>query len=176
MAAPIVMAIPLDPEALNRQMQAAAKMFRLVPRELMIPNFRLAFLVPAGEAVEVPFELPFNYVCTRRSPLRFESTHYSKDITVDIWVDEPKNKVNPYPMPLDHPFEVDFGTHYVKEHLVHITIENGTDVDATVTLHVVAHIMSRRLYDEWYAPIIRFAQEQLDKVAAMGVAARAVQV
>ena len=78
---PISLSIPISPDSLNYQLQAAAHLLRFGDYRVIIPTYRLVFLVPAGGVVEIPFELPPNMLCTRRYPIRFESDHYSKDIT-----------------------------------------------------------------------------------------------
>jgi hypothetical protein len=157
---PISLSLPLDPEFLNRQLQAVS---HRLGGMLMIPTFRLVFLVPAGATVEVPFPLPPKHVCTRRAPLRFEGSYYHKDITIDVKCD--RRIVNPYPMPLTGPFEVDFGMYYVKRERVDITIRNGTTVDAEVTFQVMPHIMHVDLYESWYRPLTELAYEILDWIA-----------
>lgn len=158
------LSIPIDPENLNRQMQAAARILEQIePNILMIPNYRLTFLVPAGGQVTIPFALPRGYVCTRRSPLRFESDYYNPNLTVDVYCDD--RKVNPYAMPLTSPFEIDFGVYYVKFVRVDIVLTNNTTVDANVTFQVIPHIMKIKVFENWYLPIVRKSQEMLDMFA-----------
>jgi len=160
---PVTLSVPIDPEFLNRQMQAASP--RLAGG-LRIPNYRLAFLVSAGETVEVPFPLPKGFTCTRRSPLHFDSDYYHEDLTVDVSVDGVK--INPYAMPLTASFEVDFGTYYIKRERVDITFTNDTNTDATVSFQVIAHLMTDDIYASWYAPLVDSAQELLTTLAKAG--------
>ena len=153
---PISLVVPIDPEALNRQMQAVSPRLR---GSLKIPNYRLSITVPAGIIVEIPFPLPSGFTCTRRSPLSFTSTYYSPDITIDIYCDG--EKINPYPMPLTGGFDVDFGTYYVKRKRVDIIFTNNSVSDATITFQVIPHIIRDRLYDEWYEPLVNTAYDLL---------------
>jgi len=157
-----ILSVIIDPEQLNRVMQANS--YRLAPAELMIPTFRLAVLVPAGEEVELPLLLPEGYVCTRRYPITFSSNYYSEDLLVDLSVDG--RKVNPYPMPLTGRFDVDFGAYYVKFHDVTINIYNNTTRDVTVTVQCSGHFIKEdRQYHNWYKPIIEFAYDLLTELA-----------
>jgi len=160
---PITLSVPIDPEFLNRQMQAASPQ---LTGGLRIPNYRLAFLVSSGETVEVPFPLPTGWTCTRRSPLQFDSDYYHENLTVDVYCDG--MKVNPYAMPLTAPFEVDFGVYYVKKERIDITFTNNTDTDATVSFQVIANLMTDDLYANWYEPLVSSAQELLTTLARAG--------
>ena len=158
---PITVTIPLDSEFLNRQLQASAEFF--APEDIKIPNFRLTFFVAADKTIEVPFLLDGGYVCTRRSPLLFESNYYHVNITVDVFVGD--KKINPYPMPLTHPFEVDFGIYYVKRTRVNIIITNKSKTGAEITFQVVPNIIRQKIYETWYMPLIRKSYELLKKIA-----------
>jgi len=166
-AVSLTLSIPLDPEYLNRQLQAVAHQLRGM---MMIPNFRLTVLVPAGMTVEIPFPLPKGYVCTRRSPLHFESDYYSRDITIDVFCDG--IKVNPFPLSLTGPFDVDFGMYYVKKERVDIVIRNASTTDAEVTFQVIPHIITRELYEEWYEPLTRMAFDVLSEMVKVRRLAR----
>jgi len=156
----VTLSVPIGPETLNRQLQAAAHKFR---GEFDIPNYRLTFAVPAGGEVSVPFPLAPKWVCTRRSPLHFDSDYYDKDLTVDVYCD---NKlVNPSPLRLTAPFDVDFGIYYVKKKRVDITITNDTDTDANVTFQVIPNLIRESMYREWYKPLIDKAYDMLTKFA-----------
>jgi hypothetical protein len=162
MSQPIILVAPIEPETLNRMLQAASH--RLTPEDLLIPNYRLSFFVAAnGGRVTIPFPLPAKRICTRRAPLRFESDYYDPRLTIDVYCDE--KKVNPYPLALTAPFEVDFGVYYTKKLRVDIVINNNTPVDATVTFQVIPHIISEKLYNEWYRPLIDAVFDSLQELA-----------
>ena len=156
----ITLSIPLDPESLNRQLQAVSPRMR---DDIRIPNYRLTYFVKAGGTVEVPFTLPVGFFCTRRSPLRFESNYYHKDLLVEVKCDGAS--VNPYSLRLTAPFEIDFGTYYLKRERIDITFKNNTVNDAEVTFQVTAHIISNKIYHDWYEPIINVSYELLKAVA-----------
>lgn len=159
---PLIVVAPVEPETLNRMLQAASH--RLSPEDLAIPNFRLPVFVPAGGSVKIPFPLPPGKLCTRRAPLRFESDYYDPNITIDVYCDE--KKVNPYPLVLTGPFEADFGIYYTKKLRVDIVINNKTSVDALVTFQVIPHIISEKLYNEWYRPLVDVVFDVLSGIAA----------
>ena len=160
--AEVILSVPIDPEMLNRMMQANSPNLR--GKWLMIPVYRLTFLVPAGQKVVIPFALPDGWVCTRRSPLRFESNYYDVNITIDVYCDD--HKVNPYPMPLTHPFDVDFGVYYVKFSEVKIVFMNNSDKDAEITFQVTPHLIKEyEMYYGWYKPIIEHAYDILTRMA-----------
>ena len=159
----LTLSVPFEPETLNRMMQAATAWINEPEAKVRIPNYRVTVLVEAGGETWIPFPLPQNWVCTRRAPIRFESDYYSRLITVDVYCDGAK--VNPYPMPLDHPFEVDFGAYYVKRHRVDIYVKNDSDADAHVTFHVVAHLIRKDLYDDWYEPLTKLGWDFLTALA-----------
>lgn len=143
---------PISPESLNDQLQAAAEKLR---DSVKTPNYRLSLFVPAKSVLEVPFSLPRGWICTRRSPLRFESSYYGTDLLIDVYCD--KERVNPFPMPMTGPFDVDFGQYYVKRREVKIVITNNSSTDAVVTFQVVPFLISEELYAKWYRPLIELS-------------------
>ena len=161
MMAPVVLAVPLDPEQLNRMMQANSP--RLMNKWLKIPTYRLAFAIPANTTVEIPFPLPKGWVCTRRSPLIFQSYFHDENVLIDVWVDD--RKVNEYPLPLTADFELDFGQYYVKRVEVRIIVTNNTSTSFTLTVHVTAHLIKETYYNDWYDPIIEAGYDALTKLA-----------
>lgn len=158
----VILSIPLSPEALNLQLQAAAAE-KLIRGPIISPNFRIPILVRAGQEVHVPILLPKGWICTKRSPISFQSNYYSIDITVEIKVDDVP--ITPYPMPLDHPFEVDFGVYYVKKKGVYIILRNNSDRDAIITFQVVPNLITEALYESWYRPLIEYSWEITSKLA-----------
>lgn len=166
----IVFAFPLSPETLNLQLQAVAE--KLLKGPLMSPNYRVPVLVKAGKEVHIPFYLPKDWICTKRTPLSFQSNYYSTDITVQVFVDD--TPITPYPMPLDHPFEVDFGVYYVKKKGVYIILKNNTSTDATITFQVVPNLMTKMLYESWYRPLMEYSWELTSKLANEYLRARKI--
>ncbi|MBW2674950.1 MAG: hypothetical protein JRD89_16310 [Deltaproteobacteria bacterium] len=157
-----VISVILGPEQLNDVMLANSP--KLVPSLMRIPTFRLTFLVPAEEEVEIVLSIPEDFVCTKRRPLKFSSDYYDVDLLVDVSVDG--WKVNPYPMPLTGEFDVDFGAYYVKFHDVTIRIYNNTSVDVHVTVQCMGHFIHRRqLYERWYKPITELVYDMLGRLA-----------
>jgi len=144
-------------------MQVVPEMF---PKKLEIPNYRLPILVPAGEKVHIPFTLPTAptpMICVRRSPLTFESNYYHQDITIDVEVDG--RRVNPYPMPLTHPFSVDFGIYSIKRYRIDLLFTNDTGTDALISFHVVPHLITTDVFDRWYNPLIMLGYRTLTDLA-----------
>jgi hypothetical protein len=84
-------------------------------------------------------------------------------LVIDVLCDG--EKVNPYPLPLTAPFEVDFGVHYVKFERVDIIIMNNTTTDAEVTFGVIPHLIHNELYTKWYSRIIDKAYDMLTLLA-----------
>ena len=156
----MTLSLPIDPEILNRQMQAASP---LLGGKLMIPNYRLCILVPAGEKREIPFKLPSGFYCTRRSPLHFDSDYYRNNITINVSCDG--RKINPFPLPLTAPFSVNFGLYYLKKYDVVIELINNATTDANISFMVIPHLMDKELYDTWYFPIVKASQERLTALA-----------
>lgn len=156
--------IPLDSELLNRQMQGVAP--ELVGA-LLLPNYRVTIMVPAGITVRTVLTIPIGFVCTRTVPLDFISTYYHKDITINVWVD--KVRVNPYPLPLTGPFSINLGIQYIKREAIEIEIINATTVDIEVTYHVLPHLMRSDVFEKWFSPLLKLGYDMLTKVKELGI-------
>jgi len=158
----LVLSLPISPDILNMQLQAAAPELAGGTRT---PVFRLCFVVPAETKVTVPILIPKGWICTKREPLSFESYYYHHNLTVDVAVDEVK--INPFPMPFTGAFSIDFGRYYVKRKSVELTFSNATTTPVTVTFQVTAHLVREDIYLNWYEPIIRISQRYLDSLKTM---------
>lgn len=142
---PIPVVMPMEPEVLNRILQAYAGER---PGEFFFPNYQMSILVPAGNTVIFTYWMPSNFVCTRQTPWEIASDYYHPDLTLMLYVDE--ESVTPYPAALTKLTAFNFGEHYVKRRSVGMTITNNTARDATVTFFTFCSIMHVRIYNEWY--------------------------
>jgi hypothetical protein len=161
-----VLAAPIDPEALNRHLQAVGHMLRdpVLGDQVLTPNFRLAVLLPAFMAIMLVIVVPSGWVCTRqRGFLRIESNYYSENILVTIKSDG--RDVTSTPFPLTGPIDIDFGVYYVKRDRVEILMINLTGTDATITIHLSPNLLRDTIYDTIYEPVIRRAHELLLELA-----------
>jgi hypothetical protein len=152
--APIPAVIPMEPETINRIMQAYAGER---PGEFFFPNYQLTFLVPAGHTVVFVYNMPRNFVCTRQVGSKIRSDYYSPDIQVNLSVDG--RVVTPYPAALTEPFDFDYGEHYVKRRDVTIQMTNNSARDAHLTFFTFCSIIHVDVYERWYRLLIA---EQVD--------------
>jgi len=154
---PATIIVPLDPEVLNRALQA------VMPRgKVMFPTWRIAWSCPAGTTTETPLLLPEGFLCTRREA-RLYSTYYSKDIVIYVYVDD--KLVTPYGLTMTGAAVLDFGEFFVKRRKVDVNTVNNSTTDAIITLEVVASLVEKSFYEEWYAPIIDYMYRGLSEIA-----------
>jgi len=153
--------VTINSEDLNTIIQAAAR-----EGDTMFPTYQASVLVPAGQSVTVDFNIPKDFVDTKRKPLYISSDYYDPDITVDVIVDYTK-KVTPSKLSLTVPLEVDFGSLYVKRQAVTLVINNGSTVDVTVTYRIEAALLHVSLYEDWYRLIVDYAVSRLSEIARL---------
>lgn len=146
---PVPAVIPMEPEIVNRIMQAYAGDRQ---GEFFFPNYQLTFLVPAGGAVTFVYNIPSNFICTRQKYSRILSDYYHPDITVMLYVDDAS--VTPYPASLAQPLEFDYGEHYVKRRNVTIEMTNDSARDAHLTFFTFCSIIHVDIYERWYRLLI----------------------
>jgi hypothetical protein len=161
-----VLAVPIDPEALNRHLQAVSHMLRdpVVGDQVVTPNFRLAVLLPSYTAVMLVIVVPSGWVCTRqRGFLRFESNYYSENILITVKSDG--RDVTSTPFPLTGPIDLDFGAYYVKMDRVEVSLINLSGVDAMITVQISPNLMRDTIYNTIYEPVTRRAHELLVELA-----------
>jgi hypothetical protein len=158
----VVFTAPLDPEALNRHLQAVSHMLRdpVLGDQVLTPSSRFTVLLPAYTAVLLVILVPSGWVCTKqRGVLRVESNYYSENITVAVKSDG--RDVTATPFPLTAPLELDFGAYYVKRDRVEVLMHNYTGVDATVIIQLSSNLLRENIYNTIYEPVTRRAHELL---------------
>jgi len=153
--------VTINSEDLNTIIQAAAR-----EGDTMFPTYQASVLVPAGKSVTIDFNIPDNFVDTKRKPLYISSDYYDPDITVEVIVDYSK-KVTPSKLSLTVPLEVDFGSLYVKRRAVTLAVNNGSTVDATITYRIECALLHVSLYDDWYRIIVDYAVSRLSEIARL---------
>ncbi len=151
---PIPAVIPMEPETVNRIMQAYAGER---PGEFFFPNYQLTFLVPAGATVVFIYNIPANFVCTRQKYSKILSDYYHPDIAVMLYVDGAS--VTPFPASLAQPLEFDYGEHYVKRRNVTIQMTNNSARDAQLTFFTFCSIIHVDIYERWYRLLV---EKQVD--------------
>lgn len=154
---PVPAVIPMEPETINRIMQAYAAEH---PGEFFFPNYQLTFLVPAGGTVTFVYNLPENFVCTRQIGSKIHSDYYNFNITVNLSVDG--RLVTPYPAALTEPFDFDYGDHFVKHRNVTIEMINGSARDAHITFYTFCSIIHIDVYERWYRLLLNKQVNCLD--------------
>ena len=153
--------VPLDPEGLNGAIQAMR-----LKGMTMFPQTRLAWAIPAGVTTDFILTVPANYVDTRRVCL-ITSDFYDPAIVLNIFVDG--ELVTPQGVAITGATTIDFGEFYVKHDNIHLSTLNGSPVNAVMSLQVVAALMEKSFYDEFYTPIINYMYAQLKEVAGGSV-------
>jgi hypothetical protein len=153
--------VPLDPEGLNGAIQAMR-----LKGMTMFPQTRLAWAIPAGVTTDLILTVPVNYVDTRRACL-ITSDFYDPAIVLNIFVDG--ELVTPQGVAITGATTIDFGEFYVKHDNIHLSTLNGSPVNAVMSLQVVAALMEKSFYDEFYTPIINYMYAQLKEVAGGSV-------
>lgn len=149
---------PLDPDALLHAIQAMAQEPE-VKDQATFPTYSATFLAPAGGSGSLPLTLPAGWYGVHRSPVRLTSSdaagagYYHRDITADVLADGVV--INPSPLALTGPVEVEWGEFYLKKQGVEIQVTNGTATDAYITMWVRATFLTVELYDSFFRPLVR---------------------
>ena len=149
--------IPLDPEVLNRALQAM-KLKGL----MSFPTTRFTWLCAAGAITNFTVFMPEGLVCTRRMGT-LTSNFYDPNITVLCFVDG--ELATPYPIPLTGEVVVDLGEYYVKHRDLRFTVVNATVTNALLSWTKVSSLMEKSFYESFYVPIIEYVYKTLEGVA-----------
>lgn len=154
---PGLVSVPLDPEVLNRAIQA------IMPTgKLKIETVVLTFSCPAGVATSIILPLLPGWYCTRRE-INYSSDFYDPNIIGMVYADG--RLITPLGIALSAPGPIDFGEFYVKKRDVSFIITNGTATDLVLTVHYITCHMEKTYYDEFYAPIVEYMYKALEGVA-----------
>jgi len=156
---PALVTIPLDPEVLNRALQA------MKLGNTSFPTTRFVWVCPAGVTTIYTISLPEGLVCTRRTGI-LSSDFYDPNILVYQYVDG--QLATPYPIPLTGETEIDSGEYYVKHRDLRFIVINGTAFNATLSWLKVSSLMEKSFYDSFYVPIIEYMFRTLEGVATYG--------
>jgi hypothetical protein len=143
---------PLDPDALLHAIQAMAQEPE-VQGQATFPTYSVTWLAPAGGSGSLPLTLPAGWYGVHRSPVRLTSDYYHRDLTAEVLADGVV--INPSPLALTGPVEVEWGEFYLKKQGIEIRVANGTAQDAYITMWVRATFLTQRLYDSFFRPLVR---------------------
>ncbi|GAH57609.1 unnamed protein product, partial [marine sediment metagenome] len=154
---PSLVSIPLDPEVLNRALQAMG-----LKGQIWVPTIRQSWACPAGATTVFPLGVPSGFVDTRRIGT-LSSDFYDPNVSVQVFVDD--SLVTPFGIALTGQSTVDFGEFFVKHREILISTTNNTATDAVLTLEVTPSFLLESFYEEFYRPIIEYMYRSLQGVA-----------
>jgi len=163
--------LPLDPDALLHAIQAMAQEPE-VQGQATFPTYSVTWLAPAGGTGSLSLTLPAGWYGVHRSPIRLTSTnaagaeYYHRDITANVFADGVL--VNPSPLSLTGPVEVEWGQFYLKKVGIEIQVTNGTATDAYITMWVRATFLRRELYETFFRPLVKEHWRVLVRAAEEG--------
>lgn len=154
---PGLVSVPLDPEVLNRAIQAVTPLGKA-----RFGTTRGAVLCPAGLTTSWTHYMMTNYYCTDRE-IYFSADFYDPLIVVNIYVDD--HLVTPYGIQLTGPGPLNFGDYYVKKTKVDVVAVNATATPCVISSHWNWTSLEKSFYDEFYRPILNYMYRSLEEVA-----------
>lgn len=155
---PGLVSVPLDPEMINRALQAMG-----LKGKTQFPNIKHFFACPAGTTTEFPLGLPTGYYCTC-CLCTISSDYYHPDISVKVYVDD--EDLTPWGYCLTGPSTLCYGEYHVKKRLVLYEVTNNTTTDAGITVAIEPIcLVEKGFYEEFYVPIIEYMAKALKGVA-----------
>lgn len=152
-----LLSILLDPEALQRLIMAAG-----FESDAMFPTARAAWLCPARQVTDVTFYLPRGWNCVS-THITISADYYSPNLVVYVYADE--NPVTPWGVALTSETKISYGSYFIKRRSVRIRTVNNTDVDVYVSELCYGVMLTDRLLNEFYLPLLRYARDELLKLA-----------
>jgi len=151
----------ISPDDLNDAIQSAAR-----TGDTLFPYYQVVTLVPVGQSVTITLNVPQNFVDTRKRPLVIVSDNYSQDVTIDVYVDNDKQRVTASSIPLTDETTIDFGQYYIKRNNVKLIFTNNSDVDTLITCKVQPALLQSTIYEDWYKPILDYGMKKLNAISA----------
>lgn len=154
---PGLVSVPLEPQLLNRAIQAMRHQGKA-----SFPAIRLAWSCPAGAITDFPIDLAANTIATCNF-WELSSDYYDRNIVVNVYVDD--GLVTPSGIALTGPTKVNYGEYYIKRRGVLISTDNPTATDAILSYEGQGCFLEKSFYEEFYAPIIDYMHRVLEGVA-----------
>jgi hypothetical protein len=149
----VLLSILLDPEQLQRLIMVAG-----FETEAMFPTARAAWLCPAGQVTDVTFYLPRGWNCVSMY-VTLSADYYSPDLIVYAYADE--QPVTPWGITLMSETKVLYGSYFVKRRSVRFKTINNTNVDVHVSELCYGVMLTDRLLNEFYLPLLHYARDRL---------------
>jgi hypothetical protein len=149
----VLLSILLDPEALQRLIMVAG-----FEAEAMFPTARAAWLCPARQVTDVTFYLPKGWNCVS-TYTTISANYYDPNLVVYVYVDE--NPVTPWGVVLMSETKISYGSYFVKRRSVRIRTVNNADVDVYVSKLCYCAMLTDRLLNEFYLPLLHYARDAL---------------
>jgi hypothetical protein len=153
----VALSILLDPEALHRIIMASG-----LHADARLPTARAAWLCPAGQTTEVTFYLPKGWNCASTF-VTISADYYSPGIIVYVYADD--NPVTPWGVVLMSETKVSYGEYFIKRKSVRFKTVNSTDVDVHVSGLCYGVMLSDRLLESFYIPLLNYARDVLLETA-----------
>ena len=152
--------LPILPKELITLLEATAKS---LPGKVRVVPSRASVTVPAGYTYRITVNIPAGWVSVAVESLKILSDYYSSDLLMDVWVDG--YKVNPFPLPISAPIDVNFGAYYVQRRQINIDLYNFTNQDATLTIDCISCLLDPKLFENFFEPLIMLSYKALEKLA-----------
>jgi hypothetical protein len=148
-----LLSILLDPEQLQRLIMVAG-----FESDAMFPTARAAWLCPARQVTDVTFYLPRGWNCVS-TYVTISANYYHPDLIVYVYADE--QPVTPWGVTLMSETKISYGSYFVKRRSVRIRTVNNTDVDVYVSELCYGVMLTDRLLNEFYLPLLHYARDAL---------------
>jgi hypothetical protein len=148
-----LLSILLDPEQLQRLIMVAG-----FEADAMFPTARAAWLCPARQVTDVTFYLPKGWNCVSMY-VTVSADYYSPDLVVYVYADD--QPVTPWGVTLMSETKISYGSYFVKRRSVMIRTVNNTDVDVHVSELCYGVMLTDRLLNEFYLPLLHYARDVL---------------
>jgi hypothetical protein len=148
-----LLSILLDPEALQRLIMVAG-----FEAEAQFSTARSAWLCPAKQVTDVTFYLPKGWNCVTMYTT-ISANYYDPNIVVYVYADD--RPVTPQGVALMSETRISYGNRFIKRKSVRVRVVNNTDVDVYVSQLSYTVLLSDRLLNEFYLPLLNYARDTL---------------